>query len=234
MNAISPVIAADPRAELAAAIRIRESVEATVADAEKAVAGAAAFVTMLESKVQRFADLDAKVSAERAQAVKAAISKGGVPIFAPSPDLAVAMAERVEAENQLTAARSALAELQREAADHRKRLAEVQIEVGRKVEAVVIAETSQIADQIATLESRAQDLRARLEGSARQHFARDGRMVAITVPPPVQRILSANSFTLNTPIYHRAKQSHGEWADFISALTTDAGATFKETPNGEQ
>lgn len=232
MNAIS-VITADPRGELAAAIRIREAVEATVADAEKAVSGAAAFVTMLEAKLTRFADIDARVSAERAATVKAAIQKGGVPLFEASPDLAAAMAERIEAENQLAAARSALAELQRESADHRKRLAQVQSEVGRKVEAVAVAEASQIADQIATLEARALDLRARLEGSYRQHFARDGRMVAISVPPPVQRILATNSFTLNTAIYHRAKRSHGEWADFITALAADAGATFKETPDGD-
>lgn len=218
------------REALAAALARKSSLEADVASARKAVDGARTFIAGLDAKARTFADLDAKVAAERARLMKAAVAEGKAPKFDVSPELAAAVAEKIEIDNQLAAARAALEELEREAVGAEQRLAASAEEVGRNVEAVVLEVSAGLAASIDTIEARALEMRVALEGVS-EHWRMDGgKMVPIKTDDSVRRILETNALTpigtLNTQLNRRAKASRGRWEEFITALGGDARAEF--------
>lgn len=239
MNAITPIETADPRAELAAAIRIRDAVSETAAAATKSLTAARAFLADLSAKVQAFADLDRKVAAERAAALKDAMAKGEQPRFETSPTLAAALAEKIDADNQLTAANAAIAELEAEAAGHGARLKECEDEIGRKVECVVQFVADEMAAQIVLLETRALDIRAALDGMPRLTRVDGIRSVLYRISEPVRRVIETSALTEigtpNMPRNLRAKASVGAWRTFADALRADPSAIFNGgTTDGHQ
>lgn len=229
MNAIV-TIPASAREELAASLRIRDVFEESASAAAEAVLRARAFVASLEHRAKAFADLDAKVAAERAASMKAAMARGEAPKFDVSPELAAAAAERMEIENQIAAARAGLRELEREAGEAADRLAEQRADVGRKIEAVVIEVSAELAANIDILEGRALEARALLEGSHNHYRIDGGKPVGYRIHDDVRRILQTNTLTLvgvtNTPLNLKGKASHGRWKDFIAALEGDPNAAF--------
>ena len=229
MNAIV-TIPATARDELTAAQRIRDVFAESATTSAEAVLRARAFVASLEFKTKAFANLDAKVAAERAASMKAAMARGEAPKFDISPELAAAAAEKMEIENQILAARAGLNELQREAEEAAERLAAARVEVGRKIEAVVLEVTAAMAARINALEAEALEARALLEGSHNHHRVEGVRPIGFRIHDDVRRILQTNTMTqvgiTNTPLNLKGKASHGRWKDFIAALEGDPNAAF--------
>ncbi len=229
MNAIvtTPATARD---ELTAALRIRDVFAESSSAAAEAVKQAREFVASLERRAQAFADLDAKVASERAASMKAAMARGEAPKFDFSPELAAAAAEKMEIENQILAARTGLKELEREAGEATERLAEQRAEVGRRIEAVVIEVSAEMAASIDVLESRALEMRALLEGAHEHWRMEGGKMIGFRIHDDVRRILQTNTLTqiglLNSPLNRKSKDSRGRWHDFIAALEGDPNAAF--------
>jgi hypothetical protein len=161
---------------------LAESIADHKAAAERSAAaastadGASAFVKATQARVDSFATIDARVSGERATAVKAALAADKQPSFALSADLAEALADRVEAQNQLDAARQAAAALASDAneasVDERRRLGEVQ--------AIVNAIVTEEIDDVALREAAFARLRSeRMRGvTVKEQITLDGALAA--------------------------------------------------------
>lgn len=239
MTAIAATAAIDPRGELEAAIKIRDAVRETADASASALELARKFLADLTSKVKAFDDLDKRIASERAGVLKAAMAKGEQPRFATSPELSAAMAGKVEAENQLAAATTAIAELEAEVAGHKERLRECEDEIGRKAEGVIQSVADEMATQIELLETRALDIRAALDGMPRLTRTEAGRSVLYRVSTGVRKIVETNPLTeigtSNMPRNLRAKALAGVWRSFADALRSDPSAIFDGGDrNGQQ
>lgn len=220
----------DARKKLAAAIRLREAADEALRDATTALDGALRFVGDIEARVAAFAEVDAKVAAERAAEVKAAVTQGRVPDFSPSRDLAEALAAKVEAENEITAARSAVRELDREAGEARAALDRRRDEVARAVEAVVVEVAAEFTEKIEALEVEALRLRTELNGAAMLFRTEAGRRVEMNLGPKAFEIIRQNGETKigvqNTPAWLAAAAFRHRWLDFVGSLEVDATANL--------
>ncbi len=220
---------ADPRKSLADAIGVRDRARQVFDEASAAVDGARAFVRDLAAKVEAFATIDERIAAERTAAVKAALARGGVPSFAPSPELAAAVAAKAEAENQCLAARSALEELAREEAAAKVALDVAIDDVSVAIEGVVRAEAEELAAEIARLEAEAMQLRIQLAPADRRTRVASGGAVvpcrfSVEVVNCVRRGLEGPIGMHNSPEQQQATQFSKRWDAWMAELSTNCEA----------
>jgi hypothetical protein len=226
-------MSSDVRGVLRSAIEAHKDAAEATAGALKNLDGAKSFVRSLEARVQSFADLDARISKERAVAIKAALAAGERPSMDLSPELAASNAEKVEAENQLSAARQAAASL---AADH----AQEQVkEVGSR-QVVQHAAADVFAAEIGAMIERLKEIRAEeirlvamimasditwLNGgniwTGRAQIIREGLNI---VHEPAARDLVQ---TVNTPAAKAFRSAQSALSAFAKQLATDADAVLE-------
>jgi hypothetical protein len=124
-------------------------------EAASTAAKAVEFVKQTERAIAEFDGINQKVATERATAIKAAIAAGKKPDFSLSPELAGALSKRVEAENQLVAARQAAASLATEAADAQADERRAMGDVQSIANAIVTEEIDDIARAVQSAEAAA-------------------------------------------------------------------------------
>jgi hypothetical protein len=138
---------------------------ARAADAAETAAKAVEFVKATETAIGAFHGIDEKVAGERALAIRVAISEGKQPRFELSESLAGAVSAKLQAENHLTAARKAAADLASESVDaqaeERRELAAVQ-EIANLI---VSDDIHEIALAVQSAEATATGLRIKLKAA---------------------------------------------------------------------
>lgn len=171
--------APDLRAALRRAREERDAARDELHISEGAVATAKALVTEAEAKLATFSDLDARIAAERAQRIKA-----GVTNLALAGELAAAVRERRDAEDEATAAKAAHAILVDEVVTAKRAAAAAEDALVEAAEAVMLEHATHIAEALATTEQRAADLRSELQGFANcwlPQANRQPRAIKVTV-----------------------------------------------------
>jgi hypothetical protein len=210
------------REELRAAIYAAFIADSTLRAAEAMADRAREFVRNIERSIEGFADVDARISSERADDIKAAFAEGREPSFDLSLELTKAIASRAEAENRLSAARQAAATLAGEHADAQAHERKAKQAVAAAVAAVAAQEAAVIAVEIDRLETAALALRARLGGGT-------SSMVALLpISEIVKRVLRASDKSdiavRNMPAWHEAQAADAEWREFVKGLAVDGSA----------
>ena len=113
---------AELRAALAAKIRERNLAQSRRDQTAEAVKRAANFVGRLEANLAAFADTDSRIARSRAELFRRALAEGdATPMLSLSSELGKAAAQKLDAENQLDAARQAYKALALELAEEQAR-----------------------------------------------------------------------------------------------------------------
>lgn len=216
-----------PRETLAAAIHARD--EAIEADelARVAVAGADRLVAEIAATLATFECVGERIAAERAEEMRAAIAAGTRPSFTASAELADAIVQKGEAENQLAAAQQARSTLQAEADAARHRCTQAANAVAAAVNDVIRFEADEIARRVAALEAEARALRAKAVGA--EYAPPVGR----TKPGEAEAAMLRTNERVtdmavrNTPDWIAAERYRARWQAFAAELERDPGATLE-------
>lgn len=216
----------DPRQALSIAIDAHGLASDRLVAAEATAGRAREFVRNIERSIEGFAEIDARISNERASAIKAAIADGQEPTFALSAELTAAVAARAEAENRLAAARQAAATLVGEhvEAQTAERTAKQNVEAAAA--AVAASEVEAIAVEIERLDAAAMTLRVSLGGGTGCNVAQLAGLGEAS-----KRVLAGNDRTniviRNETPWRQAVAFDDRWQAFVKALAADPEAVLK-------
>lgn len=217
------------RLALGGAIEGHQAAAEGTANALKNLNAARGFIRSIEGRLADFTDLDSRISRERADAIKEALAKGEAPSMAVSPELAQANAERLEVENQLSAARQAASSLAGDHAQAQAAEGAAKQEVQNAVLAVAKVEAAAIAMRLREIQAEEIELTAKLMAAEMVWINGKplplGRDVTDAICAPLAKDLVG---TRNTPAELRFRRLRSDWDSFIARLAIDADAVLEE------
>ena len=206
----------EPREILANAIEVRDRESEGVDACFDMLIRANAFVEQLEKNLAQFENVDARIQASRAQAFKQTICEGRALGVAPlSPELSAAAAKRLDAQNQLEAARQARDELIATSDGQQAKLTLRQSEVEAAAKNVLVDYATNLVNKLAEAEHSAAIMRSRLYGLT---SLRPGGMFHA---PEVVKFL--RSGPANASVQGGAEDRR-YWDNFLAALCENANA----------
>lgn len=217
----------DPRAELRAAIAVREAAEAKAGEAAAVQARAAQLLAEARADVERLASVDAAITTHRIAGVRASAMAGGAP---PTLELPPELAERQRAKANAEAHAATMQAAHDQLADETAALARPVEDAATAVllaaVAVLRAEMEELTTQLAATNARTDALRARIAGFGGVHF----------VPPGETCITQLGFSPTTSAVFNqfRSDLRYGPGDDmarrcdtYLRALMVDAGAQFE-------
>ena len=203
----------NPRNRLALAIEEMKNAQARLGDARSATMSAQA---ILEDAKREAEALNRADRSRRSQAVKSAV-KAGKPVDAVANTSAALQA--YEAAARVDAASDALAEFELEEQECAKRATDARSAVDSAVRGVIMAQASELADRIESLDAELLTMRGRL-GSTSGFLTTLGplgeRLARVMNDTAASRVGLTNSVE-----FLRSREAQHAWRGFQSALLDD-------------
>ena len=191
---------AELRAALAAKIRERNLAQSRRDQTAEAVKRAANFVGRLEANLAAFADTDSRIARSRAESFRRALAEGdATPMLSLSSELGKAAAQKLDAENQLDAARQAYKALALELAEEQASLDRLKADTRTAAKHVISCYADHKAVELAQLENEAGELRRKLLGLTQMRSPHIGnyqlapQTIALLRDDPINSLSTRNS-----------------------------------------
>lgn len=225
-----------PREALRAAIEAHDAALAAAKSAEATLARAAAYHNELTNKLAEFADVDARVASERADAIRAAMANGTAPVFEVSAELSAALAKKLDAENRLEAAKQAVSALHAEHDAAQQHAERVGIALEWAAERVMLSAADALAAEYAATLSKARELYLAMWGMSVAPIRRPPEEItrlspaptrSLRVSPDVAAAVNAAEIIIETSNTRRdlyRKQMRAAVAGWLAELKSDPAA----------